>query len=233
MIHPIRLRLSTAYLVCSERPVLVDAGSPGEAKRILRAVKKRGVEPRDVALIVATHGHADHVGAAAELQRLTGAPIAAHRGDLPMIRAGRMSNLVPVRPRHRILLPLVDRRFESFEIDVPLSEGASLGEWGLPAQVLETPGHSPGSITLVTADGDAFAGDVLIGGFLGGLIQPSRPRLPYFAEDLPQLYDSIDRVLAATNGRLFVGHGGPLDHPAVTRWRETLPLTAAIGAPAT
>lgn len=227
-IHPIRLRLSTAYLVLGEKPVLVDAGSPGEAQRILRAAAARGVQPGDIALIVATHGHADHVGAAAELQRLTGAPIAAHPGDQSMIDAGRMSNLRPVRSRHRLLLPIVDKPFESFAIDLTLAEGMSLGEWGVPARVIETPGHSEGSITLVFDTGDAIAGDVLIGGFLGGLLLPRQPRLPYFAEDLPRLYESIDRVLAESTRQLYVGHGGPLDHPAVLKWRiPSRPLVRA------
>ncbi|MCA9238481.1 MAG: MBL fold metallo-hydrolase, partial [Planctomycetales bacterium] len=138
-IHAIRLRWSNAFLAIGDRPVLVDAGSPGEAGRILQFAQRYGVAPRDVALIVLTHGHADHAGAAAELQRLTGAPIAAHRGDLPMIKAGRMANLRPVRSRHRVLLPLIDKPFEPFKIDVPLVEGMSLGEWGLPALVAETP----------------------------------------------------------------------------------------------
>ncbi|MAT68649.1 MAG: MBL fold metallo-hydrolase [Planctomycetaceae bacterium] len=232
-IHTIRLRLSNAFLVLGDKPVLVDAGSPGEAGRILDFAARHGVEPHDIALIVATHGHADHVGAAAELHRLTRAPIAAHVGDKAMIAAGRMSNLHPVRPRHRMLLPLVDKPFEPFEINTPLSEGMSLGPWGVSARVIETPGHSAGSVTLVLDNGDAIAGDVLIGGFLGGLLQPTRPRLPYFAEDLPQLYDSIDRVLAEATRTLYVGHGGPLDHPGVLKWRLPYrPLVrAAAGQP--
>jgi hypothetical protein len=68
--------------------------------------------------------------------------------------------------------------------------------------------------------GDAIISDVIMGGYAGGAIRPSQPNFHYFADDLPGAMASLDRILAATSGRLFVGYGGPLHHQAVKKWRR-------------
>lgn len=215
VLRKIPLSLSNAFLVLGERPVLVDAGSPREEGRILRQLAAWGVAPRDVALIVLTHAHADHAGAAAALRRATGAPIALHPDEAQTARDGRMPRLRPVRARHHLLWPLVNRPFEPFEADLTLGAAQRLDAHGLAASVLETPGHSPGSVSLLLDGGGALAGDLLIGGYAGGLVAPSRPRLPYFADDLPTLLRSAARLVALAPGGWHVGHGGPLPADAV------------------
>ncbi len=59
-----------------------------------------------------------------------------------------------------------------------------LDEFGCDAVILETPGHTAGSISLITAAGDAIIGDVIMGGYLGGVLFPGKPNYHYFAEDL-------------------------------------------------
>jgi hydroxyacylglutathione hydrolase len=76
--------------------------------------------------------------------------------------------------------------------------------------VIETPGHTPGSVSLLLPDGDAVVGDLLMGGFLGGLVRRSVPNTAYFQEDDHEALHSLRAVLAAGARRLWVGHGGPL-----------------------
>lgn len=82
-------RSINAYLLLGRRPVIVDAGTPGSSRKIYDRITQLGVNPADVSLIVITHGHIDHFGSAAELHRLTGAPIAGHVADLQPYRTGR------------------------------------------------------------------------------------------------------------------------------------------------
>jgi len=65
--------------------VLVDAGNPGQAERILGQMARLGVAPGDVRLILITHGHVDHFGSAAALRREIGAPVAIHALDAPAL----------------------------------------------------------------------------------------------------------------------------------------------------
>jgi hydroxyacylglutathione hydrolase len=80
--------LVNTYLLIGRRPILVDCGIPGSGDRIADGITSAGVDPSDLAMIVVTHGHVDHFGAATDLQARTGAPVAAHEADLPAYRAG-------------------------------------------------------------------------------------------------------------------------------------------------
>ncbi|WSW02240.1 MBL fold metallo-hydrolase [Streptomyces sp. NBC_01006] len=93
-----------AYLLLGRRPVLVDAGTPGSGQSIRERIAGHGLDPSDLALIVITHGHIDHFGSAAELHRLTGAPIAGHVADLEPFRTGRAHMpYLPTGPMGRVM----------------------------------------------------------------------------------------------------------------------------------
>lgn len=228
-IHRIRLRLSNAFLVIGERPVLVDTGSPGEASKVIQQMSRHGVSAQDLSLILLTHAHTDHAGNAAELQKLTDAPVAIHPAETAMLSRGTMGKLKPLRPRHKLLELYVNKPFNGLTADQELSDGQRLDSYGLAAAVCHTPGHTAGSVSVVLdppspgAANDALMGDLLIGGFLGGLIHPGYPRLPYFAEDYSQIERSLHRVLPRIEGRLHLGHGGPIH---VARARDRLLETA-------
>ncbi|MCY0941425.1 MBL fold metallo-hydrolase [Streptomyces antarcticus] len=91
-----------AYLLLGRRPVLVDAGTPGSGQRIHERIAGHGVDPSDLALIVITHGHIDHFGSAAELHRLTGAPVAGHVADLEPFRTGQARMPHPGQPARHV-----------------------------------------------------------------------------------------------------------------------------------
>lgn len=222
-VHPIRLRFSNAYLLIGERrPVLVDTGSRGEAQRIRAACAALGVKVSDLGLILHTHVHSDHFGNTVDLAAAAKCPISYHPADRVLAEQGHNGRLQGVGMRGRILSHLLGYLpFQSVSIDLPASEGQRLDEFGVAATILHTPGHTPGSISVLTDDGDAIVGDLLMGGYVGGALWPSRPNFHYFADDLTLAMDSLDRVLRASCGRLFVGHGGPLAHGTVARWRAS------------
>ena len=96
----------------------------------------------------------------------------------------------------------------------------ALNDFGVYVKVVETPGHTPGSISIVTAEGDAIIGDVLVGGYMGGNFLPGRTNFHYFADNVEQAMISLDKILARTTGNLYVRHGGPLTHDSVVAWRN-------------
>ncbi|HMQ29241.1 MAG TPA: MBL fold metallo-hydrolase [Chloroflexaceae bacterium] len=213
-VTPIKLPLANAYLVRDERPILVDAGYTGDERRIVAALAAEGLAPRDLGLIVLTHGHGDHIGAAAALARLSGAPLALHRDDWPLAASGRNGLLVPTRASARVMAAIFGgalRPVEPFTPDLALDEGLDLTAYGVRGRLLHTPGHTPGSVSLLLEGGQALAGDLLMGGHLGGALAGRRPRYHYFAASMEQVRASLGRLLAAGATRLFVGHGGPLE----------------------
>ncbi|WP_019890816.1 MBL fold metallo-hydrolase [Streptomyces purpureus] len=208
-----------AYLLLGRRPVIVDAGTPGSGRRIAEQIAAHGVDPGDVSLIVVTHGHIDHFGSAAELHRLTGAPVAGHIADLgpyrtgrarePYLSTGRMGRLM-ARNKH------LHMQVEPFEPDVLVTGETDLEDFGITARTMPTPGHTAGSISVLTDQGDLVAGDLIANSFFG--LVPGRPANPPFHDDPRLNLASLRKMLALNPTSLHVGHGTPLDPDRVRRW---------------
>src|SRR3954462_12471970 len=140
MLVRIQGAISNCYLLLGDKPVLVDTGAPGDLKRILSALKTHEVRPKDLALILLTHGHSSQAGCAAELKRRSGAQIAMHVGDADLVRNGENGLLVPTSALSRLVRPFVDELFEAFEPDVLFRDGFSLEPHGVKGRVVATPG---------------------------------------------------------------------------------------------
>ncbi len=166
VVHRIDLFVTNAFLIETDNGViLVDAGMPFQQGRILRALGKIGRED-DLKLIYITHAHVDHYGSATALHEATGAPIAVHRGDVETMAAGE-SPLGQIRDLQWLsirTLPYIERMIALLaptETDLVLEDGQRLDEYGVDGYVLYTPGHTPGSSTLILDDQYAFAGDLV------------------------------------------------------------------------
>ncbi|MFF3217153.1 MBL fold metallo-hydrolase [Streptomyces sp. NPDC002886] len=210
-----------AYLILGRRPVIVDAGTPGSGRKIHDRITEHGVDPRDVSLIVLTHGHIDHFGSAAELHRLTGAPVAGHIADLGPYRSGRVREpYLPTGPMGRIM----DRnkelhvRAEPVEPQVLIRGETSLEDFGIAGRIMPTPGHTAGSVSVLTDDGDLVAGDLVANSFMG--LIPGKPANPPFHDDPWRNLVSLREMLDLAPSRLHVGHGAPLDPDRVRRWAD-------------
>lgn len=185
---PVGITQTNCYVVgCEEthEGVVIDPG--GHPQRILKAIEKSGLTIR---YVLNTHCHFDHMGANAEIVAATGAPLALHPAELPILQArgGAAWFGVPVQAS-----PLPD---------VELEDGQVLEVGTLRFQVLYTPGHSPGGITFYLNDeGAAFDGDVLFEMGVG------RTDLP--GGDWDTLVHSIREVLFALPDEtvLYPGHG--------------------------
>ena len=210
----ISLLAVNAYLVQGARgAVLVDTGFPGATDNILKKLSERGVDPEEISLIVLTHGHPDHAGSAAELRKRLRVPVAIHALEAGWMRSGISEIPRPIRAFGRLIKPLLRPEIPAFEPDILLEEVTSLKEYGLEGEILHTPGHSPGSISLLLPGG-AIVGDLMAGGF----VLENYPNYPFLAESVPQLHGSIRELMAHAPARLFFGHGQPSGSEPV--WRR-------------
>ena len=93
-IHTIRLGLDYCYLIRVEGTIMVDGGSPNQAKEFIRALTKIGVKPEAIQLLVITHGHFDHIGSARDVKEITGAKLAMHEKEKDWLE----KSLTPLPP---------------------------------------------------------------------------------------------------------------------------------------
>ncbi|HEX2203445.1 MAG TPA: MBL fold metallo-hydrolase [Longimicrobium sp.] len=225
---PIRFLAVNAYLVMGERPVLVDTGTPRGEKRLVRALAAQGLAPRDLSLILVTHGHFDHAGNAAALRRLTGGrvPLAAHAADEAQLRRGDNGPLKGYGVIGTTVAPVARTRgYEAAPPDLLADEATDLAAFGVHGRLLHTPGHTAGSLSLALDGGDVVAGDLLMGGAFAGFAGlPSRaPGWPIFADQREALVPSLAKAMASSPPWVHVGHGGPLEGAAVRRFLDRQP----------
>jgi hydroxyacylglutathione hydrolase len=220
-VHPIRLGRTTCFLVRGDAAAaLVDTSVPGSERRFQKTLARLGLRPADVRCIVLTHCHFDHVGSLKAIRDLTGAPAVMHKLDAPAVAHGDSRIPPGTTPWGRILGALFRvfgglARYEPCAADVTIDADMSLGPFGIAAHVIPTPGHTPGSLTVLLDSGEALVGDLAMNGF------PLRagPGIPAFAENLEQIYSSWEKVLAAGAETIYPAHGKPF--PA-TRLRDIL-----------
>jgi glyoxylase-like metal-dependent hydrolase (beta-lactamase superfamily II) len=138
---------ANCYLVCCEETAcaaIIDPG--GDAARIMARVR---AEKRDVTLILNTHGHADHIGANDAIRKTTGAKVAIHADDAPMLTSAAQNLSMPAGEM-LICSPA----------DLLLRGGERLLVGKLEIEVIHTPGHTPGSVCFLSGQ-SLFSGDTL------------------------------------------------------------------------
>jgi glyoxylase-like metal-dependent hydrolase (beta-lactamase superfamily II) len=187
---------TNCYLVAdgeAREAVAIDPGD--EARKVLGAVRQNGWELKGVWL---THAHFDHIGAVGEIVKATGAPLAIHPDEVPLLRlrGGAMLFGLDIPPAP--------------EPDVLLKPGQTLDVGGLRFEVLFVPGHTPGHVAFYCSQLKAvFSGDVLFQDSIG------RTDLP--GGDYARLMHSIKAVLLQLPDEttVYSGHG-----PATTLGAE-------------
>jgi len=194
------------YLLKTETgSFLIDTGIAKRRGKLERELQEAGCQPGDLKMIIITHGHLDHVGNAVHLREKYGAKIAMHRGDYGMVESGDMF----VDARGGVLIGLVGflmkilglSDYERFTPDTYLEDDQDLSAHGLDATIIHTPGHSKGSIGVLTADGDLFCGDLLV--------NTDKPAKNTLIDD-PDEYDaSVERLRALEIKTVYPGHGKP------------------------
>lgn len=199
-----------AYLLKSDdRFVLIDTLTKGKRSLVEKALADAGCSAGKLELIVATHADSDHIGNCAYLRDELGGAIGMHREEAPVAQTGDMTAARPnVSGLGKFVFSVLGSFFrpadaDRFTPDVYLGEGDDLTPYGLDAKVLYLPGHSQGSISVLTAQGDLFCGDLMT--------NTRHPKANSLVDDPVLLAESVARVRGLGVRTVYPGHGKPFD----------------------
>ena len=196
------------YLARADRGfVLIDTGGPSKRTVLERELAKAGCWPGDLRVILLTHGDYNHAGNAAHLRERYGAAVAMHPDDLGRVRRGDWKWGRNRKPDRIVcsfrLYSLLTKKgdFDVFEPDARLEDVQSLLRYGYGATVLHLPGHTKGSIGVLTPDGDIVCGDLLD--------NVLRPSFGVLIDDMKAAKASLRRLRQLGVGTVYPGHGKP------------------------
>jgi glyoxylase-like metal-dependent hydrolase (beta-lactamase superfamily II) len=174
------------YVIGDEKTnqsVVIDPGD--EPDRIVNTIKKHGLK---VDTIICTHAHFDHIGAAGDLKRATGAKVLVHKSDMELYE----------RAKDQAAIWGFDYD-DTPRPDGSLDDGDTVKIGELSMEVLHTPGHSPGGICLY-GEGVVITGDTLFKGSVG--------RTDLHGGDVNKLRESFKRLLSLPEDTgVLPGHG--------------------------
>jgi len=185
----------------SREALIIDPGlSAGEERRIMDDVIRRGFK---VKFILNTHGHVDHISGNGILKRLTDAWILIHEEDASMLT-----------DPHENLSFMLGLTITSPKADRLLRDGDSISLGDLEFKVIHTPGHTRGSISLLSMEEKIiFTGDTLFAGSIG------RTDLP--GSSFNDMMDSLRRLMELPDETIvYPGHG---DATSIGRERRCNP----------
>jgi glyoxylase-like metal-dependent hydrolase (beta-lactamase superfamily II) len=214
---------------------LVDTGYPGDRERVFASLERIGHAPADVAAVVLTHAHPDHLGSAEHFRTVRSTPVWVHEQEAANARGERIeqvsiATLFTMAWRPHVLVWAWDAiRLKAAKVE-RLGAAETFGDHqildvpGRPVPV-HTPGHTSGHCALHLPDrGVLLAGDALMTEH--ALVRASGPQLlpDFFHHDLTQARASLQRLTSLSADIVVPGHG------PVFRGTPEQAVTAALSA---
>jgi len=219
--------INAFLLVNAQSCVLIDTGLPNTEEKIKNALKKLNLTFSDIKLIIITHAHIDHAGNTAKIKLLSGAKVIAHKGDLPYFKGEKKMHFCSTGWFGRLFSKTgtIQKPYEKFEPDILLTakDKFNLNNYGIDGEVISTPGHTKGSISVVIDNDKAVVGDLISSGILlGGIVRTHKAKRPPFEDDPLQVSQVLQSIANKGVNTFFMGHGGPLPQKEVLQHIDKL-----------
>ncbi len=196
-----------AYLISGGvNHVLVDNGQSNRLKALKQNLVRCGVTTENLNLMVLTHTHFDHAENSAVVVREYGPVVLAHEYEAEYLASGDSPLPDGTMWLSRLIVNGIGRkiryrfRYEPVKPDITIKKKYDLSGHGINGYVLPTPGHTPGSISVVVDSEIAIVGDAMFGAFPGRIS-------PTFANDIPGMIESWKTLLDTGCGLFMPAHG--------------------------
>lgn len=197
-------------------PLTLDPTFTDRSEALIKELERLGCKPGNLKLILLTHGDIDHVGNAVTIRDRFQTQIAMHPGDLELVESPTLEKMMRSfnyrSPIYKLIFRIMKKQiarisekiltvFKTFSPDIMVTEGDSLLQYGFNAKVLHIPGHTAGSIGILTENNDLIAGDIMI--------NLKKPGIAPNANDFKILEESMKRIKLLNLNMIYPGHGLP------------------------
>lgn len=224
-IKVIDLQGVNSYAITTEKgDIVVDTGGPmfldkeynTRREQLVMELTKIGCTKERMQLIILTHGDCDHSYNAKYLSEMYDVPIALHKEDVYLVKQLTAKAIIQscnyksmgYRVIMRFLKPLIKKtstkiasKFEEFLPSVLIEDGMRLDDYGLEGTIVHIPGHTKGSIAIVTDQGDCIVGDTYA--------NQKKPQPAINALDFNELHNSLKKLSTYSIKMMYPGHGIP------------------------
>lgn len=212
-IYPILSGQGNAYLISlANHHILVDTGKAKVYDELRQNLERLNFSINDIAYLILTHTHYDHCQSARKIKDTSHCKVLVSKYAAGSVRNGYTTlpkgTLRLTRPISKLGRIIGKRKFgyEPFEPDTFIDGNYGLKIDGTHIDIVETPGHSKDSISIVVDNEIALVGDVMIGDTLIGMLR--EPVFPPFADDVAAMVASWGKLLRTTHCHTFLpGHG--------------------------
>jgi hydroxyacylglutathione hydrolase len=197
---------SNVFLLSNDlKNILIDTSPANRWNKLEKSLEENKVDNIDY--LILTHSHFDHAGNTNRIKKKFGCPVILHRSEDHNLKTGEICIPKGANPFSRLIVNnLASRLSHRFKCelshpDILVDSEFDLNPFGFNARILHTPGHSPGSVSIIADDEIAIVGDTMFGVFRWSVFPP-------FAENVSQLVNSWG-ILLGTSCKIFLpSHGG-------------------------
>lgn len=185
---------------------------------LMNKLARFGCKPGNLKLVLLTHGDIDHVANAVYIKEKYQTKIAMHACDLQLVSSLSIEKMMQSFNFRSIVLKIIFQimkksikkisskilsDFKPFKPDILMNEGDSLLKYGFSAKVLHIPGHTEGSIGVLTENSDLIAGDIFT--------NIKKPSIAPNAADFKMLAKSVEKLKNMNINTIYPGHGLPFN----------------------
>ncbi|WP_310601826.1 MBL fold metallo-hydrolase [Anaerosporobacter sp.] len=214
-----------SYLLKSDKGfILVDTGGPMLMDKVFssrcdlleNALEKAGCNAQNLNLIILTHGDIDHAYNAAYIKNKYNANVAIHKDDAYLVEKPSINDFMDSQKYRSFIFKIVAKimhktfykiavktiaEFKTFYPDILIDEKFKLTEYGFDGETIHIPGHTKGSIGILTNENDLIAGDIFVNN--------KKPELALNALNFNELDESITKIKPLNIKNVYIGHGQP------------------------
>ncbi len=207
MIRVIKTGFVNVFLLGKGPYILVDTGVKSSGRKILDYLYEYDIDPKDIELIVLTHGHGDHIGSLDLLRRKTGAKVLMSEREFSTLTGEIDHGIKPVAKWMKVLaflfgwLPMKAKPLY-LNVDILMESEFDLNAYGLDGKVLLTSGHSKGSLSVIIGE------EAIIGDSLMAFGRNTKPHKPFIAASLADIKKYMEMLIDQGIKVFYLSHGG-------------------------